>query len=218
MPYVYEGNDFDARWLPDGRLMYRDRFNQYQVAAGVSVAGYHEFWWLTEQISKTLLEQKDNPSSLKAFLIEHQQFREDCSRCLELSGIAPDSVSIDQLVWLLFDDVTPDRTTVIPSPVKRLNQLPPLKYPEINRGGDSLSGKAAFVAALWGACDNNLNTAIALSKSESAREVFATIEERAWQTLDPEKKLKAWGRKKNAEMREKLGFKKAGQKRGGKRD
>jgi hypothetical protein len=184
MPWVDNNQAFDYRLLQSGALEFRDRSGRYQLVWGCNGKGWHEFWERLDLI-RELLGQVPEDSTIEQVYLEHSDFRRHCDRCLELSGIDPDTVAPRLMRWLLFPSTESEA-----SPLIQLNTPYPAKHPPL-LGGEPLSGRVELLAALASVCDGNMADAVALASSTAARDLFAAMESRAWALADQDAKDKA---------------------------
>lgn len=185
MPWVDDDNGFDYRLLKSGALEFRDRQGRYQLVWGCNASGWHEFWERLGLI-RDCLGVAPPEMTLEAFYLEHGEFRRHCDRCLELSGIDPETVSPTLMRWLLFPANTESE-----APLVALNTPYPQKHPTLLGGGEGISGRVEFLAALASVCEGSLADAVELANSTPARDVMVAMESKAWGMASQEDKDKA---------------------------
>lgn len=201
MPWIAESDAFDFRLLATGALEYRDRHGRYQLAWGCNAQGWHEFWERLDLI-RELLTTAPEDETIESLYLDHDGFRRHCDRCLELSGIPPDSVSPKLMRWLLFP---PDDKT--PSPLVALNSPYPVKHPQL-LGGEPISNRVEFLAALAAVCDGNLAEAVELANTTPARDALAAMASRAWAQASQDDKDRAILSEAKRNQRTRLGGRK----------
>ena len=206
MPWISADSGFDYRLLNTGALEFRDRVGRYQIVWGCTVQGWHEFWERLDLI-RALLESvlEENPeSTLEQLYLDNPEFQHHCTRCLALNGIDLDWVTPRMVTWLLFPQDVDTK-----APLVALNEPYKAQHPPLP-GGEALSGRVAFLSALAGLCEGNLNEALNLAKSMPARDVMAAMESRAWAMASQDDKDKAVLSQAKKEMAEMRGVKRNG--------
>lgn len=205
MVWVDLPEPFDYRFLDSGELQYRDRYGQYRVAGGVTPQGYHVFWDRVQRLNKLVDEAPDGVTIHQLF-VTSAAFGYEADQCLELSGIAPDCVSLEQRCWLFFPRQD-DEGNLHEAPLHPLNSLPEPSRPATGQG-EPLTDRVKFLAAIAAQCDS-VSDAYDVATSTPAREVLAVMEERAYQSLDTQAKhelgLKDWADKRRKQLAQQPG-------------
>ncbi|MGD1907410.1 MAG: hypothetical protein ACFB0C_15685 [Leptolyngbyaceae cyanobacterium] len=187
MVWVELAEPFDYRFLPSGELQYRDRYGQYRIAGGVTPNGYHLFWDRLERLNR-MVDKCPEGVPIHHLFVTSEIFAFEAEQCIQLSGIDPDCVAIEQQAWLLFTRTEADDERH-PGPLQVLNTLPEARRPASGKG-EPLTDRVKFLSAIAAQSDS-LADAYAVASSEPAREVIQVMEERAWQSLDGKQKYEA---------------------------
>jgi hypothetical protein len=205
MVWVELAESFDYRFLPSGELQYRDRTGQYRITGGVTPHGYHTFWDRLERLNG-LVDERPGGVTIHQLFVTSDVFAFEAEQCIELSGIKPEWVGIEQRVWLLFSRRDDDGNLHV-APLQVLNSLPEPRRP-VSGKGEPLTDRVKFLAAISAQCDS-IGEAYGIATSQPAREVLSVMEERAWQSMDAKERheagLKEWAEKRRKHLAQRAG-------------
>lgn len=154
-----------------------DRTGKVRAIAGCSVVGYFEFWERIEQLHHILKQPTcDAADSWHTLYRSSPQFRHLITRCLELNGIDPEWVSLDQTEQFLFHRWDEEREEYAPGWLVELNNQS--DKPKAERTEDPLSVEELLAA--MSTTVGNLKEAMELAQSvRPAQSLFKAVDAEA---------------------------------------
>jgi hypothetical protein len=175
------------KFLTTGDLEIPTR-NGWRIVPGCSCRGIFEFADRMAELQEILASfPEDDPRTIEQVYQEHQRFAYLCNRALELNGIDPDWIRPRDLTWLLFGHVD-EEGTVQPSPLMRLNEPAPARYPKRPTKEQGKGDFISLLAAIASQPDTSAEEAFRLATSEPARLVLGMLEDREWHSQTPEER------------------------------
>lgn len=186
MPWIDDTNCPDYHFLGTGELQYRNRWGQFAIAGGCTVADWFVFQEFRAE-AVAILAQGPEGVSVEECYASHARFQYLCRWCLEASAIDPDTIAVRQVRRLLFSRVEAGQH--VEAPLAVLNSFPEPRHP-VGPGGQPISDKVALLFALAAQC-SSVAEFEALATSLPAREVMGVLDDLAWASKSPEQQAKA---------------------------